>query len=522
MSVDREFRIRITTSADTTGGKQTAASLEEVKKAIEKSADASTEAGKAEEKHATHLHALHKVFHALNEVVPGLGVAMQAAFSPIGATISLAVMVLGAFREHMQKLNEEFKRMEEEAARPLTNRLEAMRDSVVRNAVGMGELHARLADAASGQRSLAQEVESVTAAFRDQKAGAEALEEAQKTLEMSGLEEAHAAGLLSDEQYFEQKLAIEQAYVEKKRELEERQEMTEILIRRRAIERAQMEQPGLTTAAETAEGKKEKALEDLGSLRPRTEIDEDKKKTGAALKAFEDKYAQWSRWFEDFGVSAKPSDVSAKLGTRENLSAFQASGGFHGMVGGPGLSEAYEEWVRLKTGADAANAAWKQAPGEEARRKVAADAASREADKAARKAEENEKFAADAARDLEERRRRLGDRHEVNQELNQTERGANKSKVEAEALKSPTGKLLRDVSDAESILQHGGQISVRQNAEIKTAAEIMTRAHITNVDALIKGLGTLTGDVHALNQRITSAVQRIDQQSKQMRNLASP
>jgi hypothetical protein len=300
--------------------------------------------------------------------------------------------------------------------------------------------------------------------MREQIGAVEALGEAQKSGELAVLENIHAAGLLSEEQYAEQKVAIEQAYLEKKRALEERQEMTEVLVRRRALERAQMDQPGLTAAAEASEGKREKALENLASLRPRAEIDEDKSKTAAALKAFEDKYTQWARWFEDFGVSASPADVSAKLGTRENLSAFQASGGFRGAVGGPGLSEAYTEWVRLKTGAGAANAAWMQAPGEEAKRKVAADAAGRDADHASKRAEENEKFAADEDRDLEERRRRLKDRQQANQELSQTERGTNK-------LKTPLGALAtQDTAQAEATgmaIEHRKPVSAQAAEQIK-------------------------------------------------------
>jgi len=413
---DKEFAIKIRIDADTTGAKQAATSLDEVKKTTEKSAEASTEAGKAAEKHTSGLHALHKLFHALNEVVPGLGVVMQAAFSPIGATISLAVIALRLFHDKMKEVNEDFRKMEEEAAKPATRRMEAWREATVRAAEGMNHLRQSLGEAARAEQTVKEMTERTTAAFRERIQATATLAEAVKENELAGLEETHEAGLVSEEQYAVQRLEIEQRYQDKKREIQEREEMTEILIRRRALEAAEIAQPGLTSTAETAELKKVKALEDLGSL-DKSGVEERKKETATKLKAFEDKYTQWSRWFEDFGVSANPVDVSAKLGTRENLSAFQASGGFRGMVGGPGLSEAYTEWVRLKTGADAANAEWKQFPKAEAQRKVASDMASDEAARAEKAAVDNQRFITETGRDIGDRRTRFDEHHRDNQEI---------------------------------------------------------------------------------------------------------
>src|SRR5664279_4772195 len=150
MGDEREFKIKITTSADASGAQKTTAELDNLGRAQD-------EAGKKAETHGGHLRAMHRIFHGLNEVVPGLGVLMQAAFSPVGAAISIAVLALRIFQEQMRKVNEEFKQMEEAAAKPLTNRLGAMRESVVANAVGMAALHDRLGEAARGQQSLASE-----------------------------------------------------------------------------------------------------------------------------------------------------------------------------------------------------------------------------------------------------------------------------------------------------------------------------------------------------------------------------
>jgi hypothetical protein len=451
MSTDREYRIRIQTVGDPSGAQQVAG-------ALDKTTGATQEATKATEKHGAGMHALHKLFVSLNEVVPGLGLLMQAAFSPIGATVSLAVLALRTFQQHIRKVNEEFKQMEVEAAKPLTNRLEAMRESVVSGAVGMGALHDRLAEAARGQQTLAAETDRAVAAMREQIGVVEALGAAQESGELAFLENLHSAGLLSEEQYVGQKLAIEQAYIEKKRALEERQEMTEILIRRRALERAQMDQPGLTATAETAERKKEKALEDFASLRPRSEIDEDRKKTAAAVKEFEERQGlqRIGQFQSAGGATASRESLYAVLRQQQ---PWATSGARFG-----GIAEDLDKWQKLQQAKDAAEEAWKQAPGAEARKKVAADSAGRDADRASKRAEENEKSATDAARDLEERQRRLSDRHQANEDLSQTERTTNK-------LKTPIGGLAtKDAAEAEATglaIEHRKPVSRESEEQLR-------------------------------------------------------
>src|ERR1039458_4134824 len=152
MGDEREFKIKITTAADTSGAKQTAAALDNLGGAQEK-------AGKQAEKHGAHPHELHRVFHSLNEIVPGLGVLMQAAFSPVGAAISLAVIAFRLFREKMKETNEEFRKMEDEAAKPATLRMVAWREATVEAAVGLGHLQRALADAARGEQTIKEATE---------------------------------------------------------------------------------------------------------------------------------------------------------------------------------------------------------------------------------------------------------------------------------------------------------------------------------------------------------------------------
>src|ERR1035441_10450079 len=103
-----EFKFLITGDASSivAASQQTNAALESNKIKLD-------EAGTVTEKHTGHLQGMHRAFHALNEVVPGLGVLMQAAFSPVGAAISLGVIALRAFQEHLKAVNEELDKMAE-------------------------------------------------------------------------------------------------------------------------------------------------------------------------------------------------------------------------------------------------------------------------------------------------------------------------------------------------------------------------------------------------------------------------
>src|ERR1039457_6736311 len=121
---DDTLDLLVRIKSDTAGAEEGKKGLNEVTGATSKGAAATQEASKATEKHTVGLHAMHQIFHSLNEIVPGLGAVMQFAFSPVGAAISVAVLALQGFREHIKKVNEELKRMEEENAKPLTNRLE--------------------------------------------------------------------------------------------------------------------------------------------------------------------------------------------------------------------------------------------------------------------------------------------------------------------------------------------------------------------------------------------------------------
>ena len=288
MSVDREYRIRINTIGDPSGAQVVAG-------ALDKTTGSTQEATKAAEKHTVGMHAMHRVFHALNEVVPGLGVVMQAAFSSVGAAISLAVMALSLFREHMKKVNEEMDKMEAEAAKPLTNRLEIMRESVIRNAASMTEMALKTEDATRAQRTLATAIEEVISRMREENKERESLAGIGNKAELAALENLHKAGLVSEQQYAAERLRIEQELVEKKRKLAEDELQAEINIRKEGAKAAHTQQGELAPGVESARQKNETAQTNKLAAESEMEIAKENAKAAAeAVKQWAAKHSEFS------------------------------------------------------------------------------------------------------------------------------------------------------------------------------------------------------------------------------------
>ena len=137
---------------------------------------------------------------------------MQAAFSPIGAIVAAALMALRFFHEKMKEVNKEFRKMEEEGARPLTRRIEALREATVNAAAGMGELRDRLHEAATRQQTLKEKTEEAIVAMHQEFTAAQTLGEATMQNELARLDMMHAAGVQSEEEYATKKLEIRKSF----------------------------------------------------------------------------------------------------------------------------------------------------------------------------------------------------------------------------------------------------------------------------------------------------------------------
>jgi hypothetical protein len=498
MPEDTSLDIEIRMPADTSGGTQAAAVLDKVKQSAGESA-------KEVEKHNSHLHVMHKLFHGLNEVVPGLGVLMQAAFSPVGAAISLALMALRAFHEKMKETNAEFKKMEDEAAKPVTHRLEALRDATVNAAVGMAQLDDRLAQAARGEQSLAERTTQALAASKQQAGQASSVAEAMKQSELAGLDVIHSFGLMSEQQYADAKLKIELDYIKAKTKAEEDAAAREIQIKQAALAEATRAQPGLEQEARAAELRKVKAAEDLAALQPRSEIDKSYQDTKAALKAFEDKHPENAEFFGRLGLNMTEQQAYVAMAN----AAYPAQGAPYAFTPGTNLmtgGEQYKQWAGLKAAANLAELAWKQAPGVEAGRTIAKEEADRAEQRAAKKAEENEDYIIKTQREIGLSSAELTARKEADTRLVALQTG---TLTLQNLANSPTGQILGQAAGAEAALQHGQTLNTQQQSAIQVANQMLSAAGL-NANQLLSALGKLVGHYEQLTAKIRELEQKID------------
>lgn len=471
MSTDREYRIRIQTVGDPSGAQQVAG-------ALDKTTGATQEATKATEKHGAGLHSLHKIFQALNEVVPGLGMLMQAAFSPVGAAISMAVLALRTFQEHTRAVNEELKKMEEEAAKPLTKRLEAMREGTGALSAAQAELRDRLEHTGHSERGVREEIEKTLEAQKRQIELAREVGDANRENELAGLEALHEAGLLSDERYFAAKLEAEEKYRKKKRELDEAEEMRGILAQRRALELAEENQSGpegLEAKAKAATAKRVEALTAMGSLRE--DSAESKRSTAEALKKWEEAHSNEYRGeminaFEGAGVKGDGRPATDTLISPANRLAQVAAGTL--VSSESDINKKFSEWQKLKAAVVGAEANWKAMPGEEAKRKVAADAATAAAERAQKKALENQDLIDEYHRTLPEKTAAFKERAGANATADSALNDVARQKMKA----SPGGAAVAGGAEALQRLMKGEKWDLTKEGDAGEVNNLLSLARL--------------------------------------------
>ena len=481
---------------DAGGAKTAAAELGKVGEGAQAAGEGSRKAGEQAEEHHKHLEGLHKICHTLNEVFPGLGAVMQAAFSPVGAAVSIAVMALRYFLEKIKETNEEMKRLEEEAAKPLANRTEALRDQTVRMAVGMADLKEKLDKAKSGEMGLKEQIEHTSEAFKVQSGLAGTLSGALKDNELAHLEARHKAGLVSEEQYVQRKLEIEVNYIRKKRQLEEQAEMTEILLRRRLVAEAEA---GALDPNE-AEKKKEQAITKLHSLASKESINEAKKQADEALKKWEDKYPEIAEQFRKIGINADPNYAANRATIDANLSAAR----------GPSRDD-YMQWQQLMAGQRGAQRQYEQAPEAEAKAQVAADKASRDYEKAVQQVE----ALAEQKRDLERRESEYGIRKEGGRAVDRL--SADTAAANAGIDPTKDAGVLGIVARGAQALQHN-----KPDVELAKFLTAIRQNNATMVDAIKNSQGSLVSLFPLMDQLVKASIgheREIDRLKAQMMNV---
>jgi hypothetical protein len=154
---DQDFKIVITSTADTTGFKQAAAATGDLAKAGSKSADsAAAQTLKHEE--------LKKVLQEMgNATVPGLGRSLsQLAMGPVGAALAL----VGAYQMLKDKITEADAAMDAmgvEAAKPIGSGVEAYRKSLDDARVALGNFYAALKHAGVDNDPIKTEIDRAKA-----------------------------------------------------------------------------------------------------------------------------------------------------------------------------------------------------------------------------------------------------------------------------------------------------------------------------------------------------------------------
>lgn len=439
-------------------------------------------AAKSATTHVVSLEKLQRVFGALNEVIPGLGVLMQAAFSPIGAAISLAVMALSIFRGKMAEFNEECKRLEEQAARPLTNRMEAIRERTVNAATSMAALKDRLTEASRAEITLKDSTDQAIAAAGRQTAAAKSLADATKTNDLAAIELYHKAGLMSEQQFADRKLAIELDFQRKKRQSEQDALMRDILIKRRSLEQAKDQQPELEKKAEASLSAAVKAQEDLDAMPSRDEVKSRKESARKALQDFEGKLPKATQnLFNRVGVGGSLNDVDG--------------------VSYIGYEPQFSEWNRLQVADSLAQKEDRQYSDLRMRRELAKRRTATRADLEAKRLEENAAFIPATTRELAEQ-----------QDIFRETKAANTATARAETAAAISQRLAATPPDG---------MAAELNATPRMIGRQLQQAYRQGNQELIQLLQGIFQAQQSINNTIWQFEGRFRQQGNRTRNRSS-
>jgi hypothetical protein len=496
MGDEREFKIKITTSADRSGAQQVAADLDNLSPKTKEYIKSLKAGGEASEK----MNLSHRELHvALGMLGPEFahigGIAQYALHNQILAPV---LGIVGAFALWQHRINS---CVEALAGVELPDNVKQQVGQIGALAESWRVFNNALLDAADGYSSVDEASKRNIETLKAEEEQKKKLLEADKKLELSELERQKA--LLSVAEYEARKAEIENRYEGKAAEESDEAQL------KRLQEKADR-------GAALAESAKRKMAEagriKLGTPEQEASIDEqmrtDKEAAEKSAKEHQDRLND---------LYAQKDHLGSPL---EQLARFARLVGRYGLPGAE--DEGLDESIALeKSGAqsdqtiiDRYNQRMKGKAGRdellERRKKLVAEAG-KEAGESARIWEEG-------PGDVAAYQRGLDNRRAVAATNQQTQRNT----ADAKMLESPEGNLLRDVAEAERILQSGGQISLKQQSEIKTAVAMLAQTYGDQANTIIQGLGSLRGDVGVLAQRLAGVVQTIQAQSKQIRNLAGP
>lgn len=232
MSVDREYRIKVYTESAGSGAQQAAQDLKDVGKAGE-------QAGEGMKLFETHGREFHKLLGLLDQILPGTGLLLKAAFNPatlgIGALVLLIEQVRGAIERYNQKLEEAG---EAAAKADFASGIEAA-INVTRTAIEEQEKYIEnLNEIERGEHGITSELNNQLQLIAAIAAAQQAQLEAKKTLDLAKLKEKQVFGEITESEAIMEKGAIEEKYIRDKRAADERKFQEEQAARQKAASEA--------------------------------------------------------------------------------------------------------------------------------------------------------------------------------------------------------------------------------------------------------------------------------------------
>jgi hypothetical protein len=483
MSDERGFKIKITTSADTSGAQKTAAELDKVANATKNSVPVTEEAGKATEKLGLSHRELHMALRQLGPEFAHLGGMAQYALH--NQTLIPVLGLVGAFALWEHRVNACVVAL---GGVELPDNAKQQVGQIGALAQSWKTFNTALMDAVTAYDSVDEASKRNMSVLKQEEDQKKKLLDADKKLELSELEKQKAQ--LPTAEYETRKAAIENRYEEQSAKDDDEAQAKKL--------QAKAKQ-GDALVESSKQKMAEAAKIRLGTPEQEAAIDEQMKAQAEA--------AEKSKKEREERINDLSGAMDATGSPLEKITRFGRLVGRYGLVGAQD-----EEGMAASLKTEKEGGAGEQ---------ITIDRyAARMKSKAARdeQLERRKKLVADAGKemgegyriwkegpdDVAEYQRSVDNKRAIAATNSQTQRNT----ADAKTLQSPEGKLLADAIVAEQTLQHGGEISFRQQVDIKRAAELTHGA--------IYELGQSFVGSH------TSLQKQILQLAKQIRNSSSP
>jgi hypothetical protein len=361
---------------------------------------------------------------------------------------------------------------------------EGLLKALVDGDVATEEFWRKINGLAAAQETLREKTDEATEAIRKQTDSDNKELSAKEKAELAELKLAKTRGQITEEEYEASKAKIEDHF-ENLRNNNKEIEQQEIIAARKKEREGQ--QSILDASPDVRVGK------EIASDRAKGALATEK----AGLEEWKKKLAEIDDWFKKDGSSAMGSSEGrqkyAEMEKARRLAWGEITNREEGTI--PEAEKKSKAADRDLTQYDA--------------RVEAAQNRKNELDR------EISKLEADATRDSATRTE-VGSAHKRERAAEAEER------TTAGAFKTPGGKLIKDVAEAEGVLQQGGQITVSQRSEIAILAQKMQQAHVQQSDAIIRALGTVHGNTEALTKIVLDLEKKLEGQRHRITNAQNP